>query len=281
MADPLVFFTIATAAYGAGNWLVLDDSDTLYALGAALEASRERGRLAEAPIEIAMIAELEGQGEHYSEDEIRCSMEAIPLPYASESRTLLVVEPFVAALESVGAAFRARPVTVVHRASGRGWPMWLVTYVEEVYLPHLRDDAEPAFFDREGVTIAYYSRAARDAIAALGWSWMTFREHSLPRCTAAPIGDGPDADARLVSRLSELVVAKVPPIRVGSSYGADYFLDRLLTTYSDATGERVQRALERTGDASFATEWKDGVLDAIGVREDSALAKRLARTKKR
>jgi hypothetical protein len=273
----LVYYTISTAPFASGAWLLLHDADRRAELDESLAAFSGLGRIAVPPEELEVRGALEGEQEHYSDGEIAASTNGVPLPYERESRTLLVVEPFVEALERVGAAFRARPITLVHRATGRTWPFWLITYTLARYLPHLRDDRDPVFFDRESVTIAYYSAALRDALATLGWSWMDFRKHELAACAALPIGDGPDADKTLVAAVGALFITKKPRVEIGRSYAASYFVDRLLTKYSDATHERVRLAFEREPESSVFFPLKAGVLDGMGVRPDSPLAKRLSR----
>jgi hypothetical protein len=276
----LALYTIRTTPHGAGTWLhVADEGDAaLDELSETLGALTEPGRIARAPVEVAFAAELEGQEAHYGDAEIAASMTGVPLPYRSLGNgCALVDEVFVAALEAIGAQLRALPVTQVHPATHRRWDAWLIAFPAERYLPALRDDREPVVVDRESRTIAYYNTAARDAIAALGWPWLAFMRHDVPRCEAAPAGDGEDADRALLAALGALFAAKQPRARPGSAYGADYFVDRLLVRYADASGPRLRAAIDRAPDAAIYYELAGDLVDGFGVRPDSPLGQKLAK----
>ena len=275
MSDTVTLYTIRTAPFGSGNWLHEGEDTDVHGFVDEVVGSTECGRMDVAPHELEMSAELEGAEEDYGEDEIAESMRGVPLPYMAFGRGVLVGDAFVVALEQVGAAFRAHAVILIHPATDRRWAHWLVTFVHDRHLPHLRDDDEPVVFDRQSSSVAYYNQAARDAIAALGWTWMTFTKHEFRRCKATPIGDTREADRELVAAIGAMFIAKRPRAKVENAYAASYFVDRLLARYSDATLERVGVAIERTPDASIHATRRGGLLDAIAVRADSPLGRRL------
>lgn len=278
----LSYASISCAPHLAGtSWLLLD-SEPFDEWVDELEASTIDGRQGE-PRQVTAKAELEGSGGHYGRDEVHQSIErSQPLPWESGPQgSIIVPTAFVAALEAEGARFRAQPLQLVHRASGRTWAdHWLVFFPERRPLRLLKDDSIPVLRPgaNDPMMSALYSARVVKRLEALALPHVSFDRHEFEACQSVPLEPGSAGDKQLRQAAAAAFLAKKPRARAGSAYGTDWLFELLLMRYSDATEARLVQALSAP-ESDLFVKLEDGLLDAVGVRAGTRTAEAIDQRK--
>ena len=220
------------------------------------ENTTNEGRIDINSKEIEMISELEGEYEHYSEDEIsKAARKSIPHEFEDIGGNFYMLSDIIlSTLEKSGVkSFKAYPIHLSHKYTGKSWYYyWYVTFTYFQHIPLLTGE-ELCFCDAEFFGV-YFAESVINNIKKTKVKNLIFKKHEFPLCQSVPMSSIDNVSNHVLSDLEQLFIHKKPRVSKDSFYSIEYFLPKLKEKYSDINTPKIIEIIENDKNHTFETE---------------------------